>query len=138
MANSKHPTSPHLQIYRLPLTALLSITHRITGVILSFGCLLLVWILAAAADSPAAYEAFVPHLSAWYGQLFLLGFVFALYLHFCNGVRHLIWDAGFEPDYWMSINTNIDPSPILVNFTDAAMAARRGRKRPISSPVGEA
>ena len=95
MANSKHPTSPHLQIYRLPLTALLSITHRITGVILSFGCLLLVWILAAAADSPAAYEAFVPHLSAWYGQLFLLGFVFALYLHFCNGVRHLIWDAGY-------------------------------------------
>ena len=95
MANSKHPTSPHLQIYRLPLTALLSITHRITGVILSFGCLLLVWILAAAADSPAAYEAFVPHLSAWYGQLFLLGFVFALSLHFCNGVRHLIWDAGY-------------------------------------------
>ena len=95
MANSKHPTSPHLQIYRLPLTALLSITHRITGVILSVGCLILVWILAAAADSAASYEAFLPHLSAWYGQLFLVGFVFSLYLHFCNGVRHLIWDAGY-------------------------------------------
>ncbi len=95
MANSKHPTSPHLQIYRLPLTALLSITHRITGVILAFGCLILIWILAAAADSAAAYEAFLPHLSSWYGQLFLIGFVFALYLHFCNGIRHLIWDAGY-------------------------------------------
>ena len=95
MANSKHPTSPHLQIYRLPLTALLSITHRITGVILSVGCVILVWILAAAADSATAYETFLPHLSAWYGQLFLVGFVFSLYLHFCNGVRHLIWDAGY-------------------------------------------
>ena len=95
MANSKHPVSPHLQIYRLPLTALLSITHRITGVILAFGSLVLVWILAAAADSAEAYEAFLPHLSSWYGQIFLIGYVFALYLHFCNGVRHLFWDAGY-------------------------------------------
>ena len=95
MANSKHPTSPHLQIYRLPLTALLSITHRITGVVLALGSLILVWILAAAADSAASYEAFLPHLSSWYGQLFLVGFVFALYLHFCNGIRHLFWDAGY-------------------------------------------
>lgn len=95
MASSKHPTSPHLQIYRLPLTALLSITHRITGVILAFGCLVLVGVLAAAADSAEAYEAVLPHLSSWYGQVFLLGFLFALYLHFCNGVRHLIWDAGY-------------------------------------------
>ncbi len=94
MSNNKHPTSPHLQIYRLPLTALLSITHRITGVILALGCILLVWVLAAAAHSAAYYEAMVPHLQSWYGQIFLLGFVFALYLHFCNGVRHLFWDAG--------------------------------------------
>ena len=95
MANSKHPVSPHLQIYRLPLTALLSITHRITGVVLAIGSLVLVWILATAADSAAAYEAFLPHLSSWYGQIFLIGYVFALYLHFCNGVRHLFWDAGY-------------------------------------------
>ena len=95
MSNSKHPTSPHLQIYRLPLTALLSITHRITGVILALGSMLLVWILAAAANSAEYYEAMVPHLQAWYGQIFTLGFIFALYLHFCNGVRHLFWDAGY-------------------------------------------
>jgi succinate dehydrogenase / fumarate reductase cytochrome b subunit len=95
MSQSKHPTSPHLQIYRLPLTALLSITHRITGVLLAFGCVILVCILAAAADSAATYEAIVPHLQSWYGQIFLIGLVFSLYLHFCNGVRHLIWDAGY-------------------------------------------
>ena len=95
MSLRKHPTSPHLQIYRLPLTALLSITHRITGVLLAFGCVLLIAILAAAADSAASYEAIVPHLQSWYGQLLLIGLVFSLYLHFCNGVRHLIWDAGY-------------------------------------------
>jgi succinate dehydrogenase / fumarate reductase cytochrome b subunit len=95
MAQSKHPTSPHLQIYRLPLTALLSITHRMTGVLLAFGCVILVVILAAAADSAPTYEAIVSHLESWYGQLFLLGLVFSLYLHFCNGVRHLIWDVGY-------------------------------------------
>jgi len=95
MSNSKHPTSPHLQIYRLPLTALLSITHRITGVILALGCVILVFILAAAAESADAYQALIPHLDSWYGQIFLLGFIFSLYLHFCNGVRHLFWDVGY-------------------------------------------
>jgi succinate dehydrogenase / fumarate reductase cytochrome b subunit len=95
MSNSKRPTSPHLQIYRLPLTALLSITHRISGVILALGSVVLVWILAAAADSADYYQAMIPHLQSWYGQLFLFGFVFSLYLHFCNGVRHLFWDVGY-------------------------------------------
>jgi len=95
MSNSKHPMSPHLQIYRLPLTALLSITHRITGVILALGCIVLVWILAATANSVVYYQAMIPHLQSWYGQLFLLGFIFSLYLHFCNGVRHLFWDVGY-------------------------------------------
>ncbi len=84
-----------MQIYRLPLTALLSITHRITGVILALGCIVLVWILAAAANSAVYYQAMVPHLQSWYGQVFLLGFIFSLYLHFCNGVRHLFWDVGY-------------------------------------------
>lgn len=100
MSNRKHPTSPHLQIYRLPLTALLSITHRMTGVILAFGCVILVVVLAAAADSAAAYQAIAGHFATWYGQIFLIGLVFSLYLHFCNGVRHLVWDIGwgFELD----------------------------------------
>lgn len=95
MSNSKLPLSPHLQIYRLPLTALVSIAHRITGVILAIGCVVLVWLLAAAADGAAAYQGLFTHLDSWYGQIFLAGFVFSLYLHFCNGVRHLFWDVGY-------------------------------------------
>ena len=79
MANSKYPISPHLQIYRLPLTALVSIAHRITGVILAFGCLLLVWLLTAAAESAQSYQPLYNHLDSWYGQIFLLGFVFYLW-----------------------------------------------------------
>ena len=98
--NSKLPLSPHLQIYRLPLTAVLSITHRATGVILGIGALILVWVLAAAANSPETYATTHQHLATWYGQIVLIGLVFSLYLHFCNGIRHLFWDVGlgFELD----------------------------------------
>jgi len=92
--HSKQPLSPHLQIYRLPLTALLSIVHRITGVVLGLGSLLLIWVLAMAANGPQAYESVFTHMASWYGQLFLFGLTFALYLHFCNGIRHLFWDVG--------------------------------------------
>ena len=93
-ASSKHPTSPHLQIYRLPLTALLSISHRICGFILAVGSLLLVTVLYAAAQSPDAYQTYLNLLSSWIGQIFLAGYVFALFLHLSNGVRHLFWDVG--------------------------------------------
>ncbi len=91
---NKLPLSPHLQIYRLPLTALLSITHRLTGIILALGSVFMVWLLAAAADSSASYGPLVAQLGSWYGQVFLFGFVFSLYLHFCSGIRHLFWDVG--------------------------------------------
>ncbi len=93
-AQSKLPLSPHLQIYRLPLTALLSVIHRATGVVLGLGSLILVWVLAAAANGPEAFEPAYQHLASWYGQVFLIGMTFSLYLHFCNGIRHLFWDVG--------------------------------------------
>ena len=92
--HGKLPLSPHLQIYRLPLTALLSIVHRATGVVLALGSLLLVWVLASAASGPQAYDSAYQHMASWYGQLFLFGLTFSLYLHFCNGIRHLFWDVG--------------------------------------------
>jgi len=95
ITENSRPMSPHVQIYRLPLTALLSITHRMTGVILAFGALLMVWILSSVAAGPESYAAVYSHLSAWYGQMILLGFTFALYFHFCHGVRHLFWDIGW-------------------------------------------
>jgi succinate dehydrogenase / fumarate reductase, cytochrome b subunit len=91
---SNHPLSPHLQIYRLPLTALLSITHRATGVFIAFGALVLVWVLVTIASGPESYQVASDHLSSWYGQLFLFGLTLSVYIHFCNGIRHLFWDVG--------------------------------------------
>lgn len=93
--NTNHPVSPHLQIYKMPLTGLLSITHRMTGAVVSLGALLMVLVLVSVAGGPESYAQMQQHLSAWYGQIFLLGFTFALYFHFCNGIRHLIWDVGW-------------------------------------------
>ncbi len=94
MATPDRPLSPHLQVYRLPLTALMSISHRITGVGLTFGTLLLAWWVTAAAYGEAEYQQFQSILGTWFGQLVLLGFSFALFYHLCNGLRHLFWDFG--------------------------------------------
>jgi succinate dehydrogenase / fumarate reductase cytochrome b subunit len=89
------PLSPHLQIYRLPFAAILSITHRATGVILSLAALAMIWVLAAAASGAESYSSIHVHFSSWYGQIFLIGVTLSLYIHLCNGIRHLFWDAGF-------------------------------------------
>jgi succinate dehydrogenase / fumarate reductase cytochrome b subunit len=93
------PLSPHLQIYRLTLTMLMSIVHRITGAALYFGTLLLAWWLIAAASGPNAYAIFQSVASSFIGRIVLLGYTFALIHHMLGGVRHLIWDtgAGFGP-----------------------------------------
>lgn len=92
------PMSPHLQIYKLPLTAMMSVLHRGTGVVISVGTLFLVWVLAKAAMGPQAFENTQGLLSSWFGYLVLFGFTFSLYAHFCNGIRHLLWDMGYGFD----------------------------------------
>lgn len=95
MAQVERPLSPHLQIYRLPLTAVMSITHRITGIGLGIGTLVLTWWLLAAAMGPEAYATFVAWVPGfWLGKLVLFGFSVAFFVHFCNGIRHLYWDTG--------------------------------------------
>ncbi len=96
--NPQHPVSPHLQIYKLPLTALLSISHRITGIINCLGALLLVVVLASAAGGEGAFATTGALLRSWFGTLVLFGFSLCLYYHFCNGIRHLFWDVGMGFD----------------------------------------
>jgi succinate dehydrogenase / fumarate reductase, cytochrome b subunit len=92
------PLSPHLQIYRLPMLALISITHRITGVALCAGTVILVYWLVALAAGPEAYASAHTVLTSTLGQIILFGFSWALYFHLCNGVRHLVWDVGMGLD----------------------------------------
>jgi succinate dehydrogenase / fumarate reductase cytochrome b subunit len=92
--SSARPLSPHLQVYRLPLAAWLSISHRATGIGLTLGTLLLTWWVAAAAYGPDAYAVFSDFMGSFLGLLILFGFSVALFFHLCNGIRHLLWDAG--------------------------------------------
>jgi len=94
MNKTSRPLSPHLSIYRWPITMTLSILHRGTGVALSLGLVaLLVWLesIAGGADS---YQVVMGWMDSMIGQLFLLGWSFAFFFHLANGVRHLFWDAG--------------------------------------------
>lgn len=94
MPSTNRPLSPHLQIYRLPLLALLSITHRGTGVALCAGSVILVYWLVALAGGPDSYASAQAVLSSPFGYLVLFGFTWALLFHLCNGIRHLFWDTG--------------------------------------------
>lgn len=91
----QRPLSPHLQIYRPMLTMVMSIAHRITGVALYAGTLLLAWFLIAAATGGHAFGTVAGVLDSWFGRLVLFGFTWALFHHLLGGIRHFVWDAGY-------------------------------------------
>jgi succinate dehydrogenase / fumarate reductase, cytochrome b subunit len=95
MNKSGRPLSPHLTIYRWPMTMVVSILHRVTGMALSLGLILLVGWAVAIADGAAAYDRFAGFLQSGLGRFLLAAFSFAFFFHLVNGVRHLFWDAGF-------------------------------------------
>lgn len=95
MSESGRPLSPHLTIYRWPITMTLSILHRATGIALSFGLLVLVGWLTQAAAGPEQYQYFRAAMSNAVGIILLIGWTFAFFLHLANGVRHLFWDVGY-------------------------------------------
>lgn len=94
----RRPMSPHLQIYRWPLSMMLSISHRATGVGLGIGTLLLTWWLVAAASSDEAFAKVQWFLGSWLGILCLFGWSASLVCHLLTGLRHLFWDAGYGFD----------------------------------------
>jgi succinate dehydrogenase / fumarate reductase cytochrome b subunit len=89
------PTSPHLTIYAWTVTMAASITHRVTGVLLGAGFLVLGWWLVALAMGPPQYARFARVAAHPLGQIVLYAFVWALAFHLLNGVRHLVWDVGY-------------------------------------------
>jgi succinate dehydrogenase / fumarate reductase cytochrome b subunit len=93
-ATRARPLSPHLSIYRPPITMTMSIVHRITGGALYFGTLLVVWWLIAAATSESYFDFVNAIYGSWFGRLVLFGYTWALVHHMLGGIRHLIWDTG--------------------------------------------
>jgi len=99
LRRTARPLSPHLQIWRWSVTMFSSIAHRVTGIVLGAGALVLAWWLIAAGLGPGDLRTFNEVAGHWFGRLVLFGFTLALMFHMLNGVRHLVWDAGagFEP-----------------------------------------
>lgn len=88
------PLSPHLQIYRLPLSATTSILNRITGNALIVAALMIVWWFIALASGPEAFARADGFVRSWFGDLVLFLSVWAMWYHLLFGIRHLIWDTG--------------------------------------------
>jgi|SRR3954469_24188667 succinate dehydrogenase cytochrome b subunit len=90
----RRPLSPHVQIYRWPISMALSILHRISGVALGVGTLLMTWWLIGAATSDAAFADAQWFIGSPLGLLLLFVWTAALFFHLFSGVRHLVWDIG--------------------------------------------
>ena len=95
MATRERPLSPHLQVYKWQITMTMSILHRASGMILVAGAFGLAWWLLAIAAGGEHYATAAACLASPFGQLALFGFSLALVYHLLNGIRHLLWDAGF-------------------------------------------
>jgi succinate dehydrogenase / fumarate reductase cytochrome b subunit len=81
-------------VYRWQLTMALSILHRVSGILLGIGTLVLTcWLLAVAAG-PETYASVRALMASVPGQILLVVWSFAFFLHFSNGIRHLLWDTG--------------------------------------------
>ncbi|MBW3550260.1 MAG: succinate dehydrogenase, cytochrome b556 subunit [Proteobacteria bacterium] len=91
----QRPLSPHMQVYRWQIQMVTSILHRITGVILTLGSLLIAWALLALAAGPEQWGQFAGAARSPLGFLVLFGWSWALAYHLLNGIRHLLQDAGW-------------------------------------------
>ena len=94
MSKPDRPLSPHLSIYRWPITMTLSILHRATGVAMSLGLIVLAYWLFTVSSGPTEYASFTALASTLAGGLLMVGWSFAFFYHFANGIRHLVWDTG--------------------------------------------
>ncbi len=126
------PLSPHLQVYRPQITSVLSITHRLTGIALAFGTVLLVaWLVMVAIGDPAMYQEFAWHLARWWGAIPLFLWSFALFFHLANGIRHLFWDAGMGFELGTvtrsGIATVVAATAMTIGAWALALAMREGQ-----------
>ena len=91
----ERPLSPHLTIYRWPVTMMTSITHRATGMALSVGAVILAWWLVSISNGPEGWQSFHAVMDTLPGLVVLFGITWSLCYHFLSGLRHLAWDLGY-------------------------------------------
>ena len=95
MNDFKNPLSPHLQIYRWHISSLISITHRISGVINLLALILIFFWLIVLSFGESNYELFLLIINSFFGKFILIGFTWSMSFHLLSGIRHLAWDLGY-------------------------------------------
>ena len=95
MSDSKNPLSPHLQIYRWHISSLLSITHRISGIINLLGLSLIFFWLLVLSLGESNYQLFLLLINSFFGKFVLIGLTWSMSFHILSGIRHLAWDLGY-------------------------------------------
>jgi len=95
MTDNQNPLSPHLQIYRWHISSLLSITHRISGIVNLFSLILLFFWLVVLSLGENNYELFLLAINSFIGKFILIGFTWSMSFHILSGIRHLVWDIGY-------------------------------------------
>ena len=95
MNNSKNPLSPHLQIYRWQISSLLSIIHRITGILNLLGLIFISAWISSAGIGENLFEYFLVFLKSFIGKFILIGFTWSMSYHLLSGIRHFFWDLGY-------------------------------------------
>jgi len=95
MNDSNNPLSPHLQIYRWHISSLLSITHRISGIINLTALILIFFWLLVLSLGENNYELFLLIINSFFGKFILIGFTWSMSFHLLSGIRHLVWDLGY-------------------------------------------
>ena len=135
-ARIERPLSPHLQTYRWTLTMVMSIVHRVTGVALYFGTLLLAWWLIAAASGPGAYANVQAFTGSFIGRLIVFGYTWALLHHLLSGIRHFVWDLGYGFKAERARSADLGRADRR-HFADRAVVDRglRDRRRTMSGQV---
>ena len=95
MTDKQNPISPHLQIYRWHISSLLSITHRIAGVINLLALILMFFWISTFSLGESNYELFLLAINSFFGKFILIGFTWSMSFHIFSGIRHLVWDMGY-------------------------------------------
>lgn len=121
---TQRPLSPHLQIYRLPVTGLLSFSHRISGVLVVIGCLALVTVPLSVASGAASYGMVHQALASPVGRILLWLWILCFLFHLCHGLRHLLWDMGlgFSRDK-LARNAAIELAACVVLYASVWLAS---------------
>ena len=103
----KNPLSPHLQIYRWHLSMILSITHRVIGVVNSVAMILIcLWTISLLLGEEN-YEIIKFFFQSFFGKILIISLSWSFSFHILSEIRHLIWDLGYGFDLKVSRITGV-------------------------------